>query len=375
MKLLHLAQTHRSLGAKMVPFVGWEMPLQYSSIVEEHLAVRNAAGLFDISHMGEILVKGEDALDFLQRVTTNDVSKLTVGEAHYSTVLNERGGVKDDVFVYRTGEQEYMVVVNAVNTEKIYGWFKQKKKGKVDVQDITMTTVMLALQGPRAQAILQKLTDFKLSTLKRFRAAPGEVARARVLISRSGYTGEDGFELYLSNEPQSKPSRAEKLWGELLRAGAEFGIKPCGLGARDSLRLEAGCVLYGHELTEEITPLEARVGFAVKLNKGEFIGRDQLLKQKEKGLSRARIGLRMREKGIPREGHKILADGKEVGHVTSGTLSPLFNVGIAMGYAPPEIKNAKSIAVEIRGKPRAAELAQMPFYDPAKFGFGRKKSG
>lgn len=372
MKSLHLAQAHRSLGAKMVPFAGWEMPLQYSGIVEEHLAVRNAAGLFDISHMGEISVKGEGALDFLQRVTTNDVSKLVVGEAHYSIVLNERGGTKDDIFVYRTGEQEYMVVVNAVNTEKIYGWFKQKRKGKADVQDITMTTVMLALQGPKAQAILQKLADFKLSTLGRFKTAPAEVVGVRVLISRSGYTGEDGFELYLADEPQSKAARAEKLWRELLRAGAEFGIKPCGLGARDSLRLEAGYVLYGHELTEEITPLEARVGFVVKLDKGDFIGRDPLLKQKEKGLSRARIGLRMREKGVPREDYKILAEGKEVGHVTSGTLSPLLNAGIAMGYAPPEIKNAKSIAVEIYGKPRAAELAVMPFYDATKFGFGRK---
>jgi len=375
MKQLHLAKVHRELKAQMAEFAGWDMPLQYSGIIEEHLAVRNAAGLFDISHMGEISVRGPNALDFLQRVTTNDVSKLAIGDAHYSTVLNENGGTLDDIFVYRLGEHDYMVVANAVNVDKIFKWFKNQAKDEVELNDITMSTVMLALQGPMAQATLQKLTSFDLKTLGRFKSAFIEIAGTKMLISRSGYTGEDGFELYLMDEPQSEPSRAEKLWNELLNAGKEFGIRPCGLGARDSLRLEAGYVLYGHELAEYITPLEARIGFAVKLDKGDFIGREALLKQKEKGLTRTRIGLCMGDKGVPRQGYKVLADREEAGYVTSGTLSPILNVGIAMGYAPLSIKDANEVTIEIHGKQKVVEVVEMPFYDATKFGYGRKQVG
>jgi aminomethyltransferase len=325
--------------------------------------------------MGEISVRGSNALSFLQRVTTNDVSKLAIGDAHYSTVLNENGGTLDDIFVYRLGEQDYMVVANAVNVDKIFKWFKNQAKDEVELNDITMSTVMLALQGPMAQATLQKLTSFDLKTLGRFKAGSIEAAGMKMPVSRSGYTGEDGFELYLFDESQYEPSRAEKLWNELLNAGKEFGIKPCGLGARDSLRLEAGYVLYGHELAEYITPLEARIGFAVKLDKGDFIGKEALLKQKEKGLTRTRIGLRMGDKGVPRQGYKVLADREEAGYVTSGTLSPILNVGIAMGYAPPSVKDANEVTIEIHGKQKAAEVVEMPFYDATKFGFGRKQVG
>jgi aminomethyltransferase len=372
MRQLHLAKVHRALKAQMVPFVGWEMPLMYSSIVEEHMAVREAAGLFDISHMGEILVRGETATDFLQRVTTNDVSRLCVFDAQYSTVLNERGGVKDDVFVYRLGEREYLVVTNAVNVEKIYNWFRQHASDKVEVEDITPTTVMLALQGPKAEQVLQQLTDFELRGLKRFKAAFMEVADLRLFVSRTGYTGEDGFELYLMREPASNPRKAEKLWNALLDAGEGFGIKPCGIGARDTTRLEAGYVLYGNELTEDITPFEARIPYAVKLEKGEFIGREALVEQRKVGLKKARIGLRMSERGVPRQGYKLLKDGKEVGHVTSGTMSPLLKVGIAMGYANITLGPGESIAVDIRGKPYAAEVVNWPFYDLDKYGFARK---
>jgi aminomethyltransferase len=375
MKQLHLTKVHHELKAQMAEFAGWDMPLQYSGIIEEHMAVRNAVGLFDISHMGEISVRGPNALDFLQRVTTNDVSKLAMGDTHYSTVLNENGGTLDDIFVYRLGEHDYMVVANAVNVDKIFKWFKNQAKDEVELNDITMSTVMLALQGPMTQATLQKLTSFDLKTLGRFKAGFIEVAGMKTLVSRSGYTGEDGFELYLMDESQSEPSRAEKLWNELLNAGKEFGIKPCGLGARDSLRLEAGYVLYGHELAEYITPLEARIGFAVKLDKGDFIGREALLKQKEKGLTRTRIGLRMGDKGVPRQSYKVLADREEAGYVTSGTLSPILNVGIAMGYAPPSIKDANEVTIEIHGKQKAAEVVEMPFYDATKFGYGRKQVG
>jgi len=372
MRQLHLAKVHRVLKAQMVSFVGWEMPLQYSGIAEEHMAVRESVGLFDISHMGEISVRGDGAASFLQHVTTNDISKLGVLDSQYSTVLNERGGIKDDIFVYRLGEEEYFVVVNAVNAEKIDDWFRQHARGKIEVEDITLTTVMLALQGPKAEQVLQQLTDFELGGLKRFKAAFMKVVGLQLLVSRTGYTGEDGFELYLMNEPASNPRRAEKLWNALLSAGEGVGIKPCGLGARDTMRLEAGYVLYGNELAENITPFEARISYAVKLEKGEFIGRGGLMEQKRVGLKRTRIGLRMLERGVPRQGYKLLKGGEEIGHVTSGTMSPLLNVGIAMGYASPGLTPGEEIAVDIRGKSHAAEIVSWPFYDPDKYGFARK---
>jgi aminomethyltransferase len=346
--------------------------MKYTSIAEEHLAVREACGLFDVSHMGEIFVRGPGAEGFLQRVTSNDVSKLEVLSAQYSTVLNERGGVKDDVFVYRTGEYEYMLVTNAVNVEKIFEWFKQHASSDVEIRDITQTTLMLALQGPRAQEVLQGLTDFELSELKRFKAARMQVAELEVLVSRTGYTGEDGFELYLTDVSTSDPTRAERLWDAILHAGENAGIKPCGLGARNTARLEAGYVLYGYELTEDITPYEARIGFVVKLEKGEFIGRDALAKQKEVGIKRERIGLRMCEPGVPREGCRILIGNREIGRVTSGTFSPLLKIGIAMGYTGPDLAPGTEVSVEIRGKCRAAEVVEWPFYDPERYGFGRK---
>ncbi len=372
MKQLQLASVHRSLGAKMVPFAGWEMPLMYSSIAEEHLAVRETAGLFDVSHMGELIVEGKDVEDFLQHVTSNDLAKLKVFDAQYSTVLNERGGVKDDVFVYKLEEQKYMVVTNAVNVEKIFNWFKQHARGDVKIEDITDRTVMLALQGPRAEEVLQQLTEFELKGLKRFKSAQIEIANIPLLVSRTGYTGEDGFELYLMDESASKPGRAEKLWDVLLRAGEEVGVRPCGLGARDTTRLEAGYVLYNHELNEEITPLEAKIQYAVKLEKGDFVGREALIAQKEVGLKKMRIGLKMLEPGVPREGCRVLKDGKEVGYLTSGTFSPLLKVGIAMGYATPDIALGTEVMVEIHGKPRRAEVVGWPFYDPQKYGFSRR---
>jgi len=372
MKQLHLAQVHRSLDAEFVPFAGWEMQIKYTSVAEEHLAVRNAVGLFDVSHMGEFRVTGEGATAFLQHVTSNDVSNLKIGGAHYSTILNERGGTKDDGLVYRLGEQEFMIVCNAINVEKISTWLTQHAGKEVEVKDITMSTILLALQGPRAQEVLQQLTGFELPQLKRFKAAPMEVAGVQVLVSRSGYTGEDGFELFITDEPASNPARGEKLYNALLQAGERLGIKPCGLGARDTTRLEAGLCLYDHELTEQITPLEARIDFVVKFEKGEFIGYKRLLEQKKAGLKRARTGLRMLEAGVPRQGYKLLKDGEEVGFVSSGTFSPLLKVGIAMGYAAPELELGERISVEIRGKPRSAEVVGWPFYDPERYGHSRR---
>ena len=372
MKQLHLAQVHRSLGAEFAPFAGWEMPINYTSVAEEHLAVRNAVGLFDVSHMGEFSVTGEGATAFLQHVTSNDISKLKIGGAQYTTILNERGGTKDDGLVYCLGEREFMVVCNAVNVEKIGTWLAQHAGKEVEVKDITMSTIMLALQGPRAQEVLQQLTGFELPQLKRFKAALTEVAGVQVLVSRSGYTGEDGFELYITDEPASNPTRGKKLYDSLMQTGERLGIKPCGLGARDTTRLEAGMCLYGHELTEQITPLEARIGFVVKFEKDEFIGRESLLEQKAAGLKRARVGLRMLEAGVPREGYKLLKDDREVGVVSSGTFSPLLKVGIAMGYATPELKPGERISMDIRGKPRSAEVVSWPFYDSERYGHLRQ---
>ena len=372
MKQLHLDQVHRSLGAEFVPFAGWEMPIKYTSVAEEHLAVRNAVGLFDVSHMGEFRVTGEGALAFLQHVTSNDISKLKIGSVHYTTILNERGGTKDDGVVYRLGEQEFMLVWNAINVEKVGAWLTQHAGKEVEVKDITMSTILLALQGPRAQEVLQQLTGFELPQLKRFKAALTEVAGVQVLVSRTGYTGENGFELYLTDEPASNPTRGKKLYDALMQAGERLGIKPCGLGARDTTRLEAGMCLYGHELTEEITPLEARIGFVVKFEKGEFIGRESLLEQKAAGLKRARMGLRMLEAGVPRQGYGIFKDGEKVGTITSGTFSPLLKVGIAMGYSPPDLKAGDQVKVEIHGKSRSAEVVSWPFYDRTKYGYSRE---
>ncbi|MEW6592991.1 MAG: glycine cleavage system aminomethyltransferase GcvT [Candidatus Hadarchaeota archaeon] len=371
MKKLQLDSAHRSLGAEMVDFAGWEMPLKYSSIAEEHMAVRESAGLFDVSHMGEFKVNGPKALAFLQLVTSNDVSKLAVGAAQYSTVLNENGGIRDDIVVYRLEDQEFMVVCNASNVGKIWDWFNSHSGGAA-LEDITMSTLLISIQGPKAEPILQSLTSFDLSQIKRFKVAWVDIAGLKVFASRSGYTGENGFELFMMDEAASDPSRAEKLWAKIIDAGKTSGLKPCGLGARDTTRLEAGLCLYGNDLTEEITALEARLDFVVKLEKEKFIGKEALLRQKSSGLKKVRVGLRMLEPGIPRQGYKILVDGEERGYVTSGTFSPLLNVGIAIGYAPPEMKTGGGVFVEIHGKPRRAEVVEPPFYDAEKYGYKRR---
>jgi aminomethyltransferase len=357
----------------MVEFAGWEMPMKFSSIAEEHMAVREAAGLFDVSHMGEFMIRGPAALDFLQKVTTNNVSMLAVGGAQYSTVVNERGGTLDDVVIYRLGEQEFMLVCNASNVEKIWNWFV-RHAGKADLKDMTMTTVLLAIQGPKAQKILQRLTDFDLNQVKRFHGVWAEVSGLKVWVSRSGYTGEDGFELFLVNVPQSSPEDAEKLWGAIVDAGEKDGLKPCGLGSRDTTRLEAGLCLYGNELTEEISPLEAKIGFVVKLDKGDFVGKEALLRQKEAGLKRVRVGLRMLEAGIPRSGYGIFRGEEKIGFVTSGTFSPLLKIGAAMGLVVSPFKVGDKVSVEIHGSKRNAEIVNWPLYDATKYGYSRSSS-
>ncbi|MEM3402860.1 MAG: glycine cleavage system aminomethyltransferase GcvT [Candidatus Hadarchaeales archaeon] len=368
MHLLQLDRVHRESGAKMVEFAGWECPMSFSSIQEEHMAVREKAGLFDVSHMGEILVEGKNAMEFLQLVTSNDVSKLQPGDAQYSTVLNERGGVKDDILVYRLGEEKFIVVCNAVNREKIVSWFEQHLPKEAIMKDITMTTVLLALQGPKAQEFLQKIASIDLSKVKRFKAAWGEVAGEKALISRTGYTGEDGFEIFLMDVTREAPERAEKVWKAILGAGE---ILPCGLGARDTTRIEAGLCLYGNELSEDITPLEAGLGFVVKFDKKDFIGKEPLLSQKVGGVKKLRVGLKMAGREIPRKGYSIMRDNEKIGEVTSGTFSPLLKIGIAMGYVPAGLKEGETVFIDIRGKLARAEITTPPFYDKRRYGYSR----
>lgn len=363
MKEPQLYEIHKRLDAEMGTFAGWEMPIKYEGVLSEHLAVRKNLGLFDISHMGEIKVRGEGARELLQYVTTNDISELEKGSEHYSLILNEEGGIKDDLFVCQVSEQEYILVVNAANTDKIYSWLLNRNGEEVLIEDITSETTMFALQGPKSERVLQELVEFDLGEIDRFKLKWVDVAGIRTLVSRSGYTGENGFEIYLFEQTREDFDSSVKVWNELMEKGKEAGIEPCGLGARDSLRLEAGFPLYGRELTEEITPLEAEIEAAVKLDRGNFIGREALLTKKEEGISKKRIGIKMDEKGIPREGYDLFRKGDKVGEVTSGGYSPLLETGIGMGYASPGLEVGEVVNVEIRKQKRKGIVEEWPFYE------------
>jgi aminomethyltransferase len=349
---------HLALHAKLVPFAGYEMPVQYpTGITAEHNAVRRAAGLFDVSHMGEFVVRGERALDFVQHVSSNDASKLEVGQAQYSTLLNDEGKLLDDLLVYRY-PGHYMLVVNGANREKDWAWVSRfAGEFGVELTDRSDDVALLALQGPRAQAILAKLTDAELEAIRYYRFAEGTVNGAPATISRTGYTGEDGFELYVD------AADAPALWRRILEAGAEEGIVPAGLGCRDSLRLEMGYALYGNDLDEDTTPLEAGLGWVVKLDKGPFVGRDALLRQKEEGVRRRLVGFVLKERGFPRHGYGVSVSGEPAGEVTSGVLSPTLGQGIGMAYVPVEAaKPGTEIGIVIRDRAVPAEVVRPPFH-------------
>jgi aminomethyltransferase len=357
MKRTPLFAAHRRAGAKIVEFAGWEMPVQYGGVIEEHLAVRRRAGLFDVSHMGEIKVRGAGATDFCQRMSANDVGRMELFQAQYNLLLNERGGVIDDVIFYRLEENSYLICVNAANTEKDYAWLREHAAGAPDVVNVSAEYAQIALQGPRAATILQPLTRTTLETIKSFRFITAEVASVRCLVARTGYTGEDGFELYCSDQD------APRLWAELLAAGAHHGLVAAGLGARDTLRLEKAYPLYGHELDDGTTPLEAGLDWVVKFAKPAFIGRDSLLSQKGQGVKRKLVGLEMLERGIARQGHTVLCDGAPVGRVTSGTLSPSLDKAIALAYVAVQCAAPGAVlAVEIRGRRVPACVVGLPFY-------------
>lgn len=354
-----LYRLHREAGARFVDFAGWEMPVQFSGIIEEHQAVRSSVGLFDISHMGELKVSGRQAHDFLQHALTNDLSRIGDGEAQYTVMCYEDGGIVDDLLVYRLNHEEYLLCVNAVNTQKDYLSLVERGKGEVSITDKTDDYVLLALQGPLSLATLQPLVTMDLRQLKRFNFIVDPIGGIEALIARTGYTGEDGFEIFVSSD------NGPRLWEELMTAGDEYGIGPAGLGARDTLRLEMGYPLYSHEIGPNTNPLEAALGWVVKLDKGDFAGIDSLRAIKERGSKRRLVGLEMMEKGIARQGHKIFSDGQEVGFVTSGTMSPSLRVPIAMGYVASYLAEEGSmLEVDIRGRSYSARVVKRPFYKP-----------
>ncbi|MEO8274770.1 MAG: glycine cleavage system aminomethyltransferase GcvT [Thermoanaerobaculia bacterium] len=353
-----LYEAHVAAGAKLVDFAGWEMPVQYTGVIDEHRAVRTRAGLFDVSHMGEFTISGPGALDFVQGLTPNDVAKLVPGRIHYSALLTREGTFIDDVLVYRLGEQEFMLVVNAANIAPDFAWISSlPRPAGVVLEDRSDRFALLALQGPRALAILQPLTASALSPIKYYGFVHGEVASKPALISRTGYTGEDGFELYVA------PQDALEIWRALMKAGEAEGLVPAGLGARDTLRLEAGMALYGHEIDRTTTPWDARLDWIVKLEKGDFIGRQALLDARTRGASRQLVGFEVESRGIARQGCGIVAGGEAVGTVTSGTWSPTFEKAIGMAYVPAASAEAGTeIEIDVRGKPVMARTRLLPFY-------------
>lgn len=345
-----LFDAHRRSGGKMVEFAGWEMPVQYSSVLEEHHAVRTGAGVFDVSHMGVLVFEGLGALEDCNRLISNDLARIEDGQALYTTVLNERGGIVDDVICYRFSTEKILVVANAANRQKDLDWFLSHG---AKVRDDSDEWALLALQGPKALSLLQPLASIDLDTIRFFRFAEAEVAGKPAILARTGYTGEDGFEIFC------RPGDAEALWDALLERGA----RPCGLGARDSLRLEAALSLYGNELSDDHTPYEAGLGWVVKLDKADFVGKEALEKQKAEGVKRKLVGFTLEDRGIPRGGYPVLSDGKPVGVVTSGTMSPTLKIPIGLAYVPPELAaKGSTFQVEIRNKAVPAKVIETPFY-------------
>jgi aminomethyltransferase len=374
-KRTHLYQYHKQ-NAKMVEFAGFDIPIWYKGIIPEHMAVRTHVGLFDITHMGRAMIEGAKSEHFLNNVTTNDVSLLTPLSAQYSTICNEKGGIKDDLILSRLEQDKFLMVYNAANREKDYQWLlRNAKTFNVKVEDASDNIAMFAVQGPNAEQTLQKISNADMSKIERFKCGWTKLADVEAFASRTGYTGEDGFEVFIWNTSLSKPQNAIKAWNAILEAGGEFGIEPCGLGARDTLRLEAGMCLYGNDIDEMTTPLEAGLGFVVKMKKDSFIGKEVLTMQKAEGVKRKRVGLKMLEKGIPRPKQEVWRDSaQKIGYVTSGTFSPLLERGVAMAYISGEHAiEGQTAMVKIRDKTLKAEISKFPLYDSTKYGYTRQK--
>lgn len=356
LKYIPLNDLHAKLGGKMVPFAGYNMPVRYSSDIEEHMAVRNGVGVFDVSHMGEFTVKGPQALDLIQRVTSNDASKLVDGQAQYSCLPNETGGIVDDLIVYKIKDNDYLIVVNASNIEKDWNWISKFNTKGAEMKNISNDICLFAVQGPKAAGVLQKLTKTDLSTIKYYHFAIGEFAGVKdVVISNTGYTGAGGFEIYVNKQ------YAEKVWNDIFEAGKDENIKPIGLGARDTLRLEMGFCLYGNDIDDTTSPLEAGLGWITKFTK-DFTNSAAIKKQKEEGVSKKLVGFKMVDKGIPRHDYSIKdATGNVIGKVTSGTMSPVLGIGIGLGYvATANAAVGSDIYIDVRGRALKAQVSKLP---------------
>jgi aminomethyltransferase len=360
MKRTRLYAVHKKLGGKMIEFFGWEMPVEFKGIIDEHLAVREQAGLFDVSHMGEIVISGKQALDFVQYLTPNDAARLVTGKAQYSALTTPQGTFVDDLLVYCLDEEKYLLVVNAANSDKDYEWILSHQKGfEAEVENKSADYTQIALQGPKAMEILEPLIEINLEELKSFRFDWGKIEGEDILVSRTGYTGEDGFEIYtLSLQP-------ENIWDAILERGKAYGLLPVGLGARDTLRLEANLMLYGNDIDEATTVLEAGLGWLIKFKKGEFLGKEALLKQKEEGVKRKLVGFEVVERGIARPHYPVYVKGEKVSEVTSGTFSPYFKKAIGLTYLPLDCTEiGTEFEIDIRGK-RKAQVVPTPFYKRA----------
>jgi len=364
-----LNAVHRQQGAKMVEFNGWDMPVEYPKVgglVAEHMAVRNSVGVFDVSHMGDIRLHGPQALAAVQHMTMNDAATLQIGQARYSALLYPQGTFVDDVIVHRLGEDDYLLVINAGTREKDFNWVRDAaKRFDCKVEDLSDNYTQIAIQGPNGWKVLQKLTDADLTQVKFYWFTHGTVCGLpNTLIARTGYTAEDGFEIYVPSDEAT----SARVWNEVMDAGKEFGIVPCGLGSRNTLRLEGALSLYGHEISDEITVWEARLDRFIKMDKGDFTGREALAKQKEKGLDRVLVGLENIDRGIPRDGYKVFdLDGKEIGYVTSGSPAPFLKRNIALAYVPVALSAVDTeVAVEIRGTKVKCKVVPTPFYKRPK---------
>jgi aminomethyltransferase len=356
-----LNAVHRRLRAKMVDFGGWDMPVQYSGVLDEHRTVRERAGLFDVSHMGEIEIRGPAALSLVNWVTTNDASKLAAGQAQYSALLYEHGGFVDDILVHKVADDHFFLCVNAANQDKDYEHIVAHNRFRATVENAGERYAQLAVQGPRALDIVQKLTSRELAPIGYYHFVDDSVSGVPARIARTGYTGEDGFEIYIA------PSETVRLWDEILAAGVEFGTKPCGLGARNTLRLEAGMALYGHEIHASITAWEAGLDWIVKPSKGDFVGREALMRQKAHGVTRRLIGFEMTDRGIGRDGYEVYVDGSPAGWVTSGGPSPTLNKNIGLCYLPTGLAQmGRAIHIMVRGAPVSAITVPAPFYKRSK---------
>jgi aminomethyltransferase len=373
----HLYDYHRR-NSKLTEFAGYDMPLWYSGIVEEHTAVRTAAGLFDVSHMGRFEIKGSDSTRFLDHVLPSDVSRVKPGRSFYTTICREDGGIIEDTITNKLAETQYVMIVNASNKEKDFKWLERhRENSSLELSDQSDDSALIAFQGPLAQTILQKVIDVDLGSLRRLALSRCKVSGYDCIVSRTGYTGEDGFEIDVLDCPLDVPEKAVNIWNTLLSLGMEKGVIPCGLGARDTLRLEAGMCLYGNDIDETTTPVEASLDFVVSQTKqDQYIGRTVLERQLKEGTSKKRVAFSMVSGGVPRHGFEIKLANQKVGNVTSGTFSPTAKKGIGMGYVPTQLSsNGTSLTIQIRNSEQEAEVVPVPFYDTTKYGFKRKLDG